>query len=66
MESSGDVLKAIGYLQSTLLQPFVDRIWQEEQLSSDDESENDGLKRRRIPKKAKELVVQKDLNHEVS
>ena len=66
MESNGDVLKAIVYLQSTLLQPFVNRIWQEEQQSSDDESENDGLKRRHIPKKVKELVVQDDLDREVS
>ncbi|XP_062501000.1 E3 ubiquitin-protein ligase RNF31-like isoform X4 [Corticium candelabrum] len=64
MESNGDVLKAIVYLQSTLLQPFVNRIWQEEQQSSDDESENDGLKRRHIPKKVKELVVQDDLDRE--
>ena len=66
MQTNGDVGKAVVHLQNALLQPFVDRIWQEEQFSSDDESEVDGLKRKLIPTSVKELAQIKDVGPDVS
>jgi hypothetical protein len=65
-QAKGDVGKALVHLQAALLQPFVDRIWQEEEFSSGDEPEVDGLKKKLIPKSVKELAKSKEVGTEVS
>lgn len=67
MQTDGDVGKTIASIQAARLRPFLDHIWQEEELSSDDEPQADDIhSRKKVPKKVKELVVKKNVNHDVS